>query len=396
MSTENSPQKPFTIAIVGGGIGGIALAIALRHQNVPVQVYEAAPAFAEIGAGMAFGPNAIRSMELIDPAIRKAFTTRATKNGAKEDEETWINFRCGLGEPDLIAKVQTTDEDKTGLSSVHRAHFIDELADLIPEEIAHFGKRLIGLAQLDSGKIQLAFEDGTTAHADAVVGCDGVRSRVRQFLLDKKSPLEDLTFSGKYAYRGLIPMNKAKEALGDYLAGNSQMYLGPEGHILTYPIDHGKVMNVIAFKNQDTPWEIESWVVKSQGDAFKRDFEGWGKPVQSILQVQDPTSTRAHLANSGTFCSCSTARTSGRSSTTNLRIHTTRAVLPSWAMLHMRPPRTKVLARVKHWKTHSSSVVFSATYKHRRHLTFPRPFVRTMPSGDHARKRWLPPVVQQD
>ncbi|KAH8585960.1 putative salicylate hydroxylase [Bisporella sp. PMI_857] len=287
MATQSPSQKPFTIAVVGGGIGGLALAIALRRQNVPVQVYESAPAFAEIGAGIAFGPNAIRSMELIDPAIRTAFTSRATKNGAKEDEETWINFRCGVGEPDLIAKVQTSDEDKTGLSSVHRAHFMDELAALIPKNIGHFGKRLMGLEQLDSGKIQLAFEDGTTAHADAVVGCDGVRSRVRQILLDKKSPLEDLMFSGKYAYRGLIPMGMAKEALGDYLAGNSQMYLGPEGHILTYPIDHGRVMNVIAFKNQYTPWEHENWVLKGKGDEFKRDFEGWGKPVQSILELVD-------------------------------------------------------------------------------------------------------------
>lgn len=286
MATQNAVQKQFTIAVVGGGIGGLALAIALRHQNVPVQVYESAPAFAEIGAGIAFGPNAIRSMELIDPAIRRAFTSRATKNGAKEDEETWINFRCGIGQPDLIAKVQTTDQGKTGLSSVHRAHFMDELAALIPKEIAHFGKRLTGLEQLDSGMIQLAFEDGTTAQADAVVGCDGVRSKVRQILLDKKSALEDLMFSGKYAYRGLIPMTKAREALGDYLAGNSQMYLGPEGHILTYPIDHGRVMNVIAFKNQYTSWEHETWVLKSRDEEFKRDFEGWGKPVQSILKVR--------------------------------------------------------------------------------------------------------------
>jgi salicylate hydroxylase len=279
-------KKSFSIAIVGGGIGGLALAIALRHQNVPVQVYESAPAFAEIGAGIAFGPNAIRSMALIDPAIRTAFTNRATKNGAKEDEETWINFRCGVGEPDLIAKVQTTDEEKTGLSSVHRAHFMDELAALIPKGVAHFGKRLLELKNLDSGKIQLGFEDGTTAEADAVVGCDGVRSRVRQILLDKESPLDDLMFSGKYAYRGLIPMNKAKEALGDYLAGNSQMYLGPEGHILTYPIDNGRVMNVVAFKNQYTPWEHKEWVLKGKGAEFVRDFEGWGKPVQSILKVR--------------------------------------------------------------------------------------------------------------
>ena len=287
MHSYGSTNKPFTIAVVGGGIGGLALTIGLLHQGISVQVYESAPAFAEIGAGMAFGPNAIRSMALIDPAIRAAFLSLATKNGAKEDEKTWINFRCGLDEPKLIAKVQTTDPDKTGLSSVHRARFMDGLASLIPHGVAHFGKRLQSLEHKDSGKIQLVFEDGTTAEADAVVGCDGVRSRVRQILFDKKSPLEDLTFSGKYAYRGLIPMDKAKEVLGDYLAGNSQMYLGPEGHILTYPIDHGKVMNVIAFKNQDTDWEHEAWVLKNQGAEMKSDFEGWGKPVQAILNVRD-------------------------------------------------------------------------------------------------------------
>jgi len=281
-------KKTFTIAIVGGGIGGLALAIGLKHQGVPVQVYEAAKEFAEIGAGVAFGPNAIQSMALLDPAIKAAFANRATKNEAKEEEETWINFRNGVGEPSLIAKVQTKDADKTGLSSVHRAHFMDELVTLVPEGVAHFKKRLSNLKDLDSGKIQLIFEDGTTTQADAVVGCDGVRSKVRQILLEKKSPLDDLTFSGKYAYRGIIPMSKAKEALGNYMAGNSQMYLGPEGHILTYPIDHGKSMNVVAFKNQYSPWEHEEWVLKNKGAEFKRDFEGWGKPVQSILKVRVP------------------------------------------------------------------------------------------------------------
>jgi salicylate hydroxylase len=89
-------------------------------------------------------------------------------------------------------------------------------------------------------------------------------------------------------------MDKAKEALGDYLAGNSQMYLGPEGHILTYPIDHGKVMNVIAFKNLDTEWEHEAWVLKNKGAEMKRDYEGWGEPVQAILRVSSVTPTSPH------------------------------------------------------------------------------------------------------
>src|SRR5436190_23185499 len=145
MNSYSSTGKPFTVAVIGGGIGGLAFTIGLLHQGISVQVYESAPAFAEIGAGMAFGPNAIRSMALIDPAIRAAFTSRATKNGAKEDEETWINFRCGLDEPKLIAKVQTTDQEKTGLSSVHRARFMDDLASLLPKDVAHFKKRLVNL-----------------------------------------------------------------------------------------------------------------------------------------------------------------------------------------------------------------------------------------------------------
>jgi salicylate hydroxylase len=81
-------------------------------------------------------------------------------------------------------------------------------------------------------------------------------------------------------------MSKAVDALGDDLAQNSQMYLGHGGHILTYPIDHGRIMNVLACKNQDTPWENESWVLKSTGAELKRDFERWGSHVQSILNVR--------------------------------------------------------------------------------------------------------------
>lgn len=241
MAVQESVQKPFTVAVVGGGIGGLALAIGLRHHGISVQIYEACPTFSEIGAGIAFGPNAVQAMSLLDPAIRDAFRRLATKNGFEEEEETWINFRSGFGEPSVIAKVQTGDREKTGLSSVHRAHFLDELAALIPEEIAHFGKRLHKFETAASGQLNLEFEDGTTAQADALVGADGVRSRVRQLLLGGESVLDGLSFTGKYAYRGLIPMDKAREAIGDDLAMNSQMYLGKDGHVLTYPIDHGKL-----------------------------------------------------------------------------------------------------------------------------------------------------------
>ncbi len=283
---ENPTTKSFSIAIVGGGLGGVALAIGLRRRGISVQIYEAAPAFAEIGAGIAFGPNSIQAMALIEPKIKAAFLRLATKNGAAEEDDTWITFRQGLGEPKLIAQVRTLDAGKTGLSSVHRAHFLDALVALLPPDMAQFNKRLASLESQPSGAVRLVFEDGSTAEADAVVGCDGVRSAARRHVLDKATVLEDLTFSGKYAYRALVPMAKAKEALGDYLAGNSQMYLGPSGHVLTYPIDRGTTMNVIAFHDKpDGVWEHEHWILRKKGAEMRRDFEGWGRPVQTVMGV---------------------------------------------------------------------------------------------------------------
>ena len=287
-NATSDKQKPFKIAIVGGGIGGLCLAIGLIRRNIRVQIYEAAPAFAEIGAGIGFGPNSIRSMSLIDPEIKLAFDRLRTRNLWKDQEDIWINFRSGVGEPALITAVRTNDEEKAGLSSVHRAHVLDAFVNIAPNDIAQFGKRLCNL-EIDKEhdeKIQLEFDDGTFAEADAVVGCDGVKSKVRQLLLGEGSPLEDASFSGKYAYRGLVPMEQARERLGANLAENSQMYLGPKGNILTYPIDHGKTLNAIAFKTKDDGnWDHDQWVLANKKKEMEHDFQDWGQPTKEIVKV---------------------------------------------------------------------------------------------------------------
>lgn len=82
-------------------------------------------------------------------------------------------------------------------------------------------------------------------------------------LLEDDNKRAHAQFTGKYAYRGLIPMEKAVNALGDGLARNSQMYLGYHGHVLTFPIEKGETMNVVAFKTkEDGKWEDEKWVLR--------------------------------------------------------------------------------------------------------------------------------------
>lgn len=289
-TTPSPPSKPLTIAVAGGGIGGLALTIGLLKQGLSVHLYESAPAFAEIGAGVSFGPNALRAMSLVDPAVRAGYDKRATSNGWVEKKETWFDFRHGMRDDKVGSHIAGVVASGTGQSSVHRAHFLDELVKLVPDGCAHFGKRVEELEELEmeGAGVRIRFHDGTTAEASALIGCDGVKSRVRQIVLGERAPAAHAAFTGKYAYRGLVPMEKAVGLLGEELARNSQMYLGYHGHVLTFPIEKGKTMNVVAFQSKtDGNWEDERWVLPMKKEDMFRDFEGWGESVRKILSLME-------------------------------------------------------------------------------------------------------------
>jgi salicylate hydroxylase len=268
----------------------------LLHQRISVTVYEAASKFAEIGAGVSFGPNAVRAMSLLDPSIKEGYESIQTRNAWDSKKPLWFDFRLGmkpetweksLGKPvgedgQWIAAPVAGD---VGQCSVHRAHFLDVLVKILPDGIAKFGKRVDEVVELPSGKMELTFHDGSKAEADAVIGCDGVKARTRHLLLGDNHPSINAAFTGKYAYRGLVPMEKAFKAVGEELAVNSQMYLGHHGHILTFPIEKGKTMNVVAFRSMDGAWKDERWVLPTTREAMMKDFDGWGKHVSSLLPV---------------------------------------------------------------------------------------------------------------
>jgi salicylate hydroxylase len=272
------------------------MTIGLLHQNISCTLYESAPAFAEIGAGVSFGPNAIRAMSLIDPEIEAGYQRQATSNAFPSNKTSWFDFRLGMREDawtelkclrkedQIIARVTA---GSLGQSSVHRAHFLDELVKLVPEGVAKFGKR-VETIEKKAAKMQLTFHDGSVAEADAVIGCDGVKSRTRQILLGENHETTNPTFTGKYAYRGLVPMAKAAAAIGEEYARNSQMYLGSHGHLLTFPIEKGETMNVVAFRTkEDGKWEDERWVLPMNKEDMFTDFEGWGTSVQKILSLME-------------------------------------------------------------------------------------------------------------
>ena len=193
--------KSISVAVVGGGIGGLCLAISLlKHPHVHVQIYEAAHKFSEIGAGIAVAPNAVRALRLIGPDAQQAYLRLATSNGSEDMKNVWFEYRWGEGpkEGQFIAAPRS----ETGQSSVHRAKFLDEFVKLIPEGVSHFGKRLVRIEEIEAGGVVLHFKDGTTATADCVIGADGVHSVARKHILGENDRASNAVFAGSVAYRG--------------------------------------------------------------------------------------------------------------------------------------------------------------------------------------------------
>ena len=291
--TSSTPQKekPFKIAILGGGIGGLSLAIGLHKRHIPFHLYESAHAFAEVGAGVAFGPNSLRAMGLVDPAVLEGYMKHVTYNAFPSKKSTWFDYYAGmdsgLGKEGEHFFEVTTGEGVLGMCCIHRAVFLDQLVSLVPPEMVSFGKRAVTVEETSNG-VQIKFEDGSEASASAAVGCDGVKSNIRKMVLGKEDPAAYPSFTGKYTYRGLIPMNKAVDLLGDELARNAITWIGKQGHIVTLPIEKGEVMNVVAVKTKkDGKWDNEHWILPQDRKGMEDDYADWGDSVKKIVSLME-------------------------------------------------------------------------------------------------------------
>lgn len=231
-------------------------------------------------------------MGLIDPQIKEAYEKEATHNSSPSKKDIWFDFYsgmdCGLGKAgDYICAVRDRSGEHPVQSSIHRAAFLNELVALVPRENVSFGKRVVEVVETASG-VRLRFEDGGQAEASAAIGCDGVKSKIRHFVLGDDDFAVHPSFTKKYAYRGLIHMPKAVELLGDELARNAVMYCGLHGHILTFPIEKGERVNVVAFRTKrDGKWDDERWVLPMERAEMDEDFEAWGEIVKKLLSLME-------------------------------------------------------------------------------------------------------------
>lgn len=263
------------VLVNGGGIGGIAAAVALGQAGHTVHVTEQASQFAEIGAGLQLGPNAIRSLDRLgvwEALAPLAVKPRATliMDAVSGERLTRLDF----GQPFL---------DHYGYPYVvaHRHDLHNVLlaaAEAIPSVSLAVDARVESVEE-GPDHATVTFADGTVRTARIVVGADGIHSRTR-LLHDDTEPL----FTGQVAFRGTVPMSGLDLDL-DLDPSDMILWMGPNRHLIQYPVRGGELYNIVAV--MESHWHKQGrddWGSKAE---LQEVFADSCAPLASILDLLD-------------------------------------------------------------------------------------------------------------
>lgn len=283
-----SPQQTFSIAIIGSGIGGLALAIGLLRQNVKCTIFEAAPRFDAVGAGIGLGPNALRAMELMDDEFARLYDAIKVGNISPERVHEQIEILAaeeGFG-TETGWHGGSVGHPKFERSSAHRKTLLELMKSLIPDGTVVFNKRVTEINQSAvTSKVALIFSDGESASFDAVIGCDGIKGMTRRVVLGSRFPEEVLAkYCNTYIYRGIAPMEEAKAILGSY-ALDARWYMSEGKGWAMYPISKGQELNLVAFVYDQSEWQGERSPREVSREAMIAEFEGFDGRLQKLLEV---------------------------------------------------------------------------------------------------------------
>lgn len=232
MQQDNDQQ----ILIAGGGIGGLAAALACSRAGWEVQLVERAPAFGEVGAGIQMGPNVVRVLHGwgLEQALQQvaAFPERLRVRSAANAEELG-SLRLGERTRSLYGAPYAT---------IHRADLHRMLLSAVVQQgstALHVGQQLASFEDTGSAVQVHTQDDGLQLQGQALIGADGLWSRVRQQLLHDAPPRA----TGHLAYRAMVVQSDLPAALRSQ---EVTVWLGPKLHVVQYPVRGGEWLNVVA------------------------------------------------------------------------------------------------------------------------------------------------------
>ncbi|KAK4504254.1 hypothetical protein PRZ48_005170 [Zasmidium cellare] len=274
-------EKTLRIAIAGGGIASLCLAHSLttQHPDWSIQIYEASPQIRDEGAAIGLATNAQEALKLISPSLREALD----EAGGVECVPA-VRIMVGTGKDSGVCVGDVPQP--TPQITVHRTAFWNALRKRIPDGVLQLGKRLASIStDLDAEHpVTLTFSDSTTTSVDALIGCDGINSTVRQHIL---GPDYAPFYTSGYNHRVVVPLAEAEEAFGkEYCSLRTQYgWIGDGGFLLTDHCDEGRSMQVIAGWSDKGPWPYEAPFVEWDKERLKRDLEDWGDIGKAMLKI---------------------------------------------------------------------------------------------------------------
>lgn len=300
-TSKTSNEACFEIAIVGAGIIGVMTALGLLHAHHHVTVYEKADDYFEVGAAMAFTGVARECMQRLSPEALEALR-RVGEANRHPMNRYWDGFNPASKEEarskhSLMFEQSAKELDYMGCL---RSVFLREMAKALPEGTVKFGKALETYCDSNSG-VELRFADGSTVQADmcefsnvgctstlttncrTVLACDGIHSKARGLLLGQDAAASHPNFTHKVAYRAIIPIAAAVDALGEDKANNQCAHLGPGGHALSFPVAQWTLSNVFFFLHDPQPWpDVHKTTLDANKSELLPSLSRWGAGIRAL------------------------------------------------------------------------------------------------------------------
>ena len=243
------------IAIIGGGIGGLSAALALRQSGFEAEVFEQAPALLDVGAAIALWPNAMRVLDHL------RLKERILAQSGVMDQICWLDQRGWL-----INCVSIADRNHPAVA-LHRADLQHTLLNALPASAVHLNETFAKYSPRND-KIIATFTDGQSIEADFLIGADGIHSHVRAQFLNDNNPID----RGYTVWRGISP------TIPDAISATTAIELHGRGRRFGIgPVGQGRV-----------GW----WATANNpcDDDLLSLFSGWHSPIQQLIETTPPAS----------------------------------------------------------------------------------------------------------
>jgi salicylate hydroxylase len=269
MAQGNGSDLPVLVA--GGGIGGLAAAYALALKGFPVRVFEQAPEFKEIGAGIQLGPNIFHALDKI--GLKNAVLADAHRPPGME-------MRCALS-GELVTRIPL---DERFLEWFKQPYAVTHRADIHAVFLdACQGNNLVSLEtrrtvegyEQDADGVTLILNSGERIRGRALIGCDGMWSKIRESIVGDGKP----RVSGHIAYRAVL---RRDEVPSDLWRPDVVLWAGPRTHLVHYPLRRGELYNLVAVFHSDR-YE-EGWNTEADANDLWAHFKGQRAEVLRMLE----------------------------------------------------------------------------------------------------------------